>query len=461
MPGKGEVLDAQQQILKPETSGEIDKQMGVEHPPEMPALTEQPEELEIDAFTMSPSLEKRNALTQIWKNNYNTQQQDNVQTPNAQQGQDTSVNPNIKPSDLNYAGGRLNIAIPQAGEMPNWDIVSEEIVRFLDMLGTGNIEEGMDYLISRETVLSHRFEQFFLGLPHKAEQKQMQQVFSKGHEKLEDGYTGRLKNTLCLSDGDTSRIRSSLRGIVSERQQVYEKAWGQIQTEAAMPRDGRPKTEDYLSAQLRSMVGRGGEQVQSKGISLADLRHAGQVANGYQMIYNNTKEITPRQLASDLASVDLKMKTMVDMGRIGKQMAKILQNTRAARHEYAMDLAEERAQMRKELTQQGAADHPKARFDRGLVKTIYDAIVHVFDRNGGDLPAALREGTAEGKQLSSLMQSDERYSKKRATLYEIDGRAAHGLNRAIVYFQQNGQVRDYILGGAAVAGFLGLLFFLH
>ncbi len=460
MSGKGEMLEAQQQILKPGASSEIDKQMGVEHPPEMPELIEQPEELEIDSFTKSPALEKRNELTKIWQNNYTAQQQESVQGQNTQQGQEGPTNPNIKPSDPNYAGGKPQFGIPQAAEMPKWDVVSDEIMRFLNMLGTGNIEEGLDYLLSRETVLSHRFEKLFMELPYKAEHKQMKQVFSKGQEKLENGYTGRLKNTLRLSEGDTGRIRTSLRGIVSERQQIYEKAWGQIKAEAAMPRNGQPKTEDYLSAQLRSMVGRSGEQIQSKGFSLADLRHAGEVANGYQRIYENTNGTTPRQLASDLATVDLKMKTMIDSRKIGKQMAKLLQNTRDARHTYAMDLAEERAQMRKGLPQHEGVDPPKTRFDRGLVKTIYDAIVHIFERNGGDLSAALREGTAEDKSFGRLTQ-DERYDKKRATLYEIDGRAAHGINRAIVYFQQNGQVRDYILGGAAVAGFLGLLFFLQ
>lgn len=459
---KGEILDAQQQILQTKPSGQIDSRMGMAHPHKLPELAEHLEELEIDSFTMSKALEKRNALTQVWKDNYDAQQnnQNNVQNANTQQNQGTQTNPNTKPSDPNFAGGKPSTGIPEMGEVPNWDVLSEEIMRFLEMLGTGNLEEGMDYLLSRRTVLSSRLEDAFMGLPHHTEQKQMKQVFSKGREKLEDGYIGRLQDSLRLSDADTKLIKTSLRGMVSEREQTYEKAWSQIKNSPAMTRGAESKSELYLSAQLRGVVERAGDQLQSKGFTFGDLRHAGELANGYQMIYNNAKGMQPRQLASDLASVDLKMRTMIDAGKISKRMANILQNTKQQCHERAMDLADERAWMRKELAQSDMADRPRTGIDRGLVKTIYDAIIHAFERNGGDLLSALREGASAEKQESSMVQH-EKHDKKRATLYQIDGRAASGINRAIVYFHQSGQVRDYILGGAAIAGFLGLLFFLQ
>ena len=460
MPGKGGILDAQQQILQTKPSGEIDSQMGTAHPQELPELPEHPEELQIDSFTMSKALEKRNALTEIWKDSYNTQQnnQNNVQNANGQQDSNTQTNPNIKPSDPNFVGGKPDIGIPPMGEVQNWDVLSDEIMRFLEMLGTGNIEEGMDYLLSRHTVISSRIEDAFMGIPHHTEQKQMKEVFSKGREKLEDGYTGRLQDSLCLSDADTKYIKTSLRAMVSEREQTYEKVWSQMKNSPVMTRGAEPKSEAYLSAQLRGAVERAGDQLQSKGFTFGDLRHAGELANGYQMVYSNAKGMQPHQLASDLASVDLKMRTMIDMGKIGRRMANILQNTKQQRHERAMDLADERAWMRKELAQSGMADRPRTGIDRGLVKNIYDAIIHAFERNGGDLFAALREGTSTEKQQSSLVHNEKR-EKKCATLYQIDGRAAAGLNRAIIYFQQSGHVRDYIVGGAAIAGFLGLLFF--
>lgn len=427
-------------------------------------LPEQSEEAAVqpkpqDSFTQSEALIKKNELVQIWKDSYqmqqNTAQTDQAGVPQASSGKGSWMQ-SLQPG----------MQSPSVSPAIDWSDLSNEILSFLQNMGTGNVGEGLDYLISRYVALGNQMDTRFSG-DERADQKQhLEHAFSKGRRQLVDGYVGKLQKNLCLPDSDAARLKSNMETVLEKRLQAYQKVSSEQASSAANGMKPHVQKDDqYMAAQLRSAMtqagtpGKGFSTLRGKEFSLGDMQHAGEFSNGYQMLYKNAGMGTERDLAADMALIDMKMKSLINKGIVGKRMAAMLQSSSVQRHEEVMNAADERIAARGRNQYVGMEGAPKASVNRSLIKDIYDAIIAIFDRNGGDPLAALRDG------LSSLGKSSgEGYRtkdhKRGGTIYEIDGRGYIGANSPIVRLVQIGRIRDVVMAFAVIGCFFALWYFM-
>lgn len=433
----------------------------------MSALPEQSEEFigqpkPQDSFTQSEALSKKNELIQMWKDSYQLQQ-NNTQT-NTTMPQTSKEFVMQQPAQTLQPGFQT----PALGGNIDWGNVSNEILNFLQNTGTGNVAEGLDYLISRYVALGNQVDTQFPESDRTNQKQQLERTFSQGRRELVDGYVGRLKDTLKLSDADAARLKNNMETMLTKRLQTYQKVSEQGKpTLTGMRNQTQIKQDDhYMAAQLRSAVLEAGKQksdfslqeLRGKDFSFGDMRQAGEFAKGYQMLYKNAGMSAERELAVDMAMVDMKMQALIRKGAVGTRMVNVLQNSAAQRHESVMDTADARIAARSK-TYVANEEAPKAPFNRSLVKDIYEAILNIFERNGGDALAAIREGLAllSGK---SSGEEDRTRNKKGGIIYEIDGRGYAGANRPIVHVTQIGRIRDIIMGFAIIGSFFALWYFL-
>lgn len=414
--------------------------------PEQSAEVQKPQ----DGFTASEALTKKNELIQIWKDSYQLQQNEqSLQNPSGfrQTGKDFMMQPMTPIMQMPNAMGSLD-----------WSNISEEILKFLQNMGTGNVGEGMDYLISRYVSLGNHLDTVFSETDRAAQKPQLQRVFSEGRRQLVDGYVGQAKDTLKLSDGDAGRLKNSLESMMDQRLETYQKVSMQIKPTREMQQNPQ-----YMAAQLRGEVAKqekGFSDLRGKTFSFQDVRHAGEFTKSYQMIYKNAGMIgAERELAVDMATVDMKMQSLIDKQVLTRRMVRVLQNTAALRHESVMDAADKRILERSGVS--FGTERAQAPLSRSLVKNIYDAIINVFERNGGDIFAAIREGLAifTGKTSADEIHRLRSY-KRGGTIYEIDPRGYVGTHHPIVRITHVGRIRDWVFAAAVVFLFLTLCYFL-
>lgn len=415
----------------------------------MSVLPEKGEELQ-DSFTQSEALSKKNELIQAWKDSYQL-----LQNNGMQQGS----------KDFIMQQPMSGFQMPALGGNIDWGSISDEILNFLQNMGSGNVEEGLEYLISRYVALGSLTDTQMdtQGSDRTNQRQQLEHTFSKGRRQLVDGYVERVQNTLKLSDADAARLKNNMETMLTKRLQTYQKI-----AEQAKPHLTRnPKTgqdDQYMAAQLRSAVMEAGKQksgfslheLRGKEFSFADMRQAGELAKGYQLLYKNAGMGAERELAADLAMVDMKLQMQIRKGTVGTRMVKLLQGSQAQRHEGVMNAADARI-----LSRSGSKTYvttnQKEPLNRSLVKDIYETILHIFERNGGDPITAIRDGLAA---LSGKEETNRSRSKKGGIIYEIDGRGYAGANRPIVRITQVGRIRDCVIAFGILASFFALWYFM-
>ena len=444
-----------QATAKPETSADetLDALMSV--------LPEKGEELQ-DSFTQSEALSKKNQLIQAWKESYQLQQNNtNGTLPQQSDGSKDFMMQQFPQSIL------PGFQMPALGGNIDWGSISDEILNFLQNMGSGNVEEGLEYLISRYIALGSQVDT--QGSDRTNQRQQLEHTFSKGRRQLVDGYVERLQNTLKLSDADAARLKNNMETMLTKRLQTYQKIAEQAKPH--LTRDPKTGQDDhYMAAQLRSAVMEAGKQKSSfslqelrgKEFSFGDMRQAGELAKGYQMLYKNAGMGAERELAADLAMVDMKLQMQIRKGTVGTRMVNLLQSSQAQRHEGVMDAADARILSRSGSKNYVTTNHGepvKAPVNRSLVKDIYETILHIFERNGGDPMTAIRDGLAalSGKGSEETHRSR---NKKGGIIYEIDGRGYAGANRPIVRVTQVGRIRDCVIGFGILASFFALWYFM-
>lgn len=457
--GKGETIV--QTTGKPEASVPVDETLDAL----MSVLPEKTEEFigqAQDSFTQSEALSKKNELIQAWKDSYQLQQNSaNGTMPQQSAGsKDFMMQQPLQPSQPGFQ-------MPALDGNLDWGNISDEILNFIQNMGAGNVGEGLEYLISRYVALGSQVMDT-QGSDRTNQRQQLEHTFSKGRRQLVDGYVNRLQNTLKLSDADAARLKNNLETMLAKRLQTYEKIAAQTKPQLT----GNPKTgqdNHYMAAQLRNAVLEAGKQdsgfslqeLRGKEFSFGDMRQAGELAKGYQMLYKNAGMGAERELAADLAMVDMKLQMQIRKGAVSTRMVNLLQGSQMQRHEGVMDAADARILSRSSKTHIAAnsGELVKAPLNRGLVKDIYETILHIFERNGGDPMAAIRDGLAalSGKSAEELHRSR---SKKSGILYEIDGRGYAGANRPIVRVAQVGRIRDCVIGFGVLASFFALWYFM-
>lgn len=465
LAGKGEIAG------NPQIAGKLEAAQAAEENLDalMSVLPEQSEEFvgqAQDSFTQSEALSKKNELIQAWKDSYQLQQNNANGTMPQQQaasGKDFMMQQPLQPAQPGFQA-------PALGGNIDWGNISNEILNFLQNMGTGNVAEGLDYLISRYVALGNQVDTQFTGSDRTNQKQHLERTFSQGRRQLVDGYVGRLKDTLKLSDADATRLKNNMETMLTKRLQTYQKVAEQAKPTLTGSRNAQTKQDDhYIAAQLRSSVMEAGKQksgfslqeLRGKDFSFGDMRQAGEFAKGYQMLYKNAGMGAERELAADLAMVDMKLQVQIRKGAVSTRMVNVLQNSAAQRHESVMDAADERIAARssnnKSYVTSGEA--PKAPLNRSLVKDIYETILHIFERNGGDPIAAIREGLAA---LSGKLSAEgERYrNKKGGIIYEIDGRGYAGAHHPIVRLVQAGRIRDCVMIFGILASFFALWYFM-
>lgn len=460
LAGKGEIAG------NPQIAGKLEAAQAAEENLDalMSVLPEQSEEFvgqAQDSFTQSEALSKKNELIQAWKDSYQLQQNNANGTMPQQQttgGQDFMMQQPLQPAQPGFQA-------PTLGGNIDWGNISNEILSFLQNMGSGNVGEGLDYLISRYVALGNQVDTQFSGSERTDQKQHLERTFSQGRRQLVNGYVGRLQDTLKLSDADATRLKNNLETMLTKRLQTYQKVSEQATLTGTKNTQGE-QDNHYMAAQLRSSVMEAGKQTSSfslqdlrgKDFSFGDMRQAGELAKGYQMLYKNAGMNAERELAADMAMVDMKLQVQIRKGAVGTRMVNVLQNSAAQRHESVMDAADERIAARsRTYTANGEA--PKSPINRSLVKDIYETILHIFERNGGDPIAALREGLAalSGK----LSEEGERHrNKKGGIIYEIDGRGYAGASHPIVRLVQVGRIRDCVIAFGVLASFFAIWYFM-
>lgn len=427
----------------------------------MSALPEQNEEFvgqpkPQDSFTKSEALSKKNELIQMWKDSYQLQQ-------NQQNGANAGGMPQSGKDFMMPQPLQPGMQVPSLGENVDWNNISNEILSFLRNMGTGNVAEGLDYLISRYVALGNQLNTQLLGNDRTNQTQHFEHTFSKGRRELVDRYVGRLKDTLRLSDADAARLKSNMESMLDKRLQTYQKVSEQANPTLKNP--SMKQDDQYMAAQLRSSVMEAGkkqpafslQELRGKDFSFGDMRQAGEFAKGYQMLYKNAGMGTERELAADMAMVDMKMRALMNKGAVGSRMVNVLQSSAAQRHERVLDVADER--IAKSGRVYAGMETQKTPINRSLVKDIYEVILGIFERNGGDIRAAIRDGLASLSGKSSE-EADRHREKRGGTIYEIDGRGYIGANRPIVRLTQVGRIRDIVVGFAVIGSFFALWYFM-
>lgn len=274
--------------------------------------------------------------------------------------------------------------------------IANDFSQLFSTVHAGNLGDAIDDLASRMAALEGQVERTGSG-----QTQQVEQLLALGKESLINSYASRLQDALSLTDADAQAIRSSLDDLIDQRVQTYREAQAQMpDTLSGTPDEWLQNQNHYMASQLRQAADGISDCALGGGLTLGDLRAAGEIGGAYQAIYQEVSQGKGGDeafLALDLSMIDIKMETLIQKDILSDTMAGLLRSSLEQRHQNVMDVDDQRLTARREQALSGEGPIPN--LDRGLFQSIYDTVLDSFHQSGGDALAAIRNGAAFGEKV--------------------------------------------------------------
>lgn len=339
-----------------------------------------------DAPQLGDSVDERDVLMQIWRDAHTIDLND----PDRFTG--LCFDPTEEALD--------NLAHQMETQGTNGQIdfhrIANDFSQLFSTVHAGNLGDAIDDLASRVAALEGQVERTGSG-----QTQQVEQLLALGKESLINSYTSRLQGALSLSDADAKAIRSSLDDLIDQRVQTYREVQAQMpDTLSGTPDEWLQNQNQYMASQLRQAADGISDRAVGGGLTLGDLRAAGEVGGAYQTIYQEVSQGKGGDeafLALDLSMIDMKMETLIQKGVVSDTMAGLLRGSLEQRHQDVMDVADQRLTARREQVLSGEGLIPN--LNRGLFQSIYDTVLDSFHQSSGDALAAIRDGAAFGEKV--------------------------------------------------------------
>lgn len=277
------------------------------------------------------------------------------------------------------------------------------------------LPDQIDRLASRYVAVRDKLERNYAGEELTGRTGRLERAFQTGKANLIGTYTRALRDSLGISDAEAQTFRDSLDALVHKEVEVFRGVLRQVRHAVAEKGPDRVwlrNHDGYIAAKLREAAGAAaGREVDApaKGAySLEDLKTAGKLAQFYRgeldsAATGNRNEVT---LAFGLTLADMKTRTIVDRGMVGKGMAQLLTDCGQRIQEKAIELVNQRLSYREANRLDGEPQGAFAPLDRGLIKGICQAVLEAFLRNGGNGAEAIREGAAYSRE--AILRAHER-----------------------------------------------------
>lgn len=280
-----------------------------------------------------------------------------------------------------------------SGEV-DWSAVNSEFRSVLSRAGAENLGDCIDFLASRCVALSAQLERNCSGEELVAQQQKLDTVLAEGKQHLADSYILRLGDSLCFSSTDREYLSAAFDELINQRITAYQAA----QSELSLNFDSKDKwlmnSDKYMAAQLRQSIKDISGIASANGITLDDLRLAGQIGAGYQKLYRdlsyNGKGSKEEYLAMNAVWMEMKVETLAQHGAVSGSMGKILVNSRQARHQQLLDVSDQRRETWRSTSK--PSDGQLSDVNRERFQAVYDAVMVEFQRNGGNGVAAICKG---------------------------------------------------------------------
>lgn len=250
---------------------------------------------------MGEAYTKSDALMQLWEDAHIIDLND----PNAKAGLC------MDPTETDLARLAQQMETRGLDGQIDFSKVSGEFSKLFSSVHAGNLGDAIDYLASRAAAMEGQINRNFTGEALERQSQQLKQLIQQGQNGLIDSYANRLQSALGLSDSDTQTIRAAMEDLISQRVQDYRAAQAQMPDTLTGTKDEWLLNQNqYMASQLREAVGTISDSSSGGGLTLGDLRAAGEIAGAYQAVYQSSGG-DEASLALDLSMIDMKTETLI------------------------------------------------------------------------------------------------------------------------------------------------------
>lgn len=236
-----------------------------------------------------------------------------------------------------------------------------------------NLEERINEFAALYVNSKNKIESNLTGDELIAQQEQLDKYYKDAYNSIVNELTANIQDGAFLTDEETQKVKDSFAHIIDEKISSYQATYDEIASTIDGKDEWLKSVDSYMTSQMHASNNDTVEATEDT-FSLNDLVRLNDIAS-----HNVNANASDLYVGLDLASVDMKLSTMISDGELSDDMAELLTKVVANKKEDVLSNTE----------------------NAELVENIYNEVMSNFNSNGGNVSNAIKDSIGEIQTLIS------------------------------------------------------------